>query len=125
MKSKILNKIISKIINRKKKNVTSKKYLNVFNKLKKKKEAFDVASRVRHMHDSRFFFHPNDNIINNNKYINFSFNKIIGAEHAPVVLMVRHQSDKLDLSSERIPDSNPGWSDSASFSKNKLKESVR
>lgn len=91
------------------------------NYIKKKKEAFDVAPIVRHLLDSRLFFPPNDNITNNNKYINFSFDNLTGAEHAPVVSMVRHQPDELDLPTGRNLGSNPSWSDSASlFSKRSI-----
>ncbi len=46
----------------------------------KKEKAFDVALMIKQ------FFHPNDNIYNNNKYINFSIYNNLCAEYAAVVL---------------------------------------
>ena len=88
-------------------------------KSKKNKEAFDVAPIVRQ------FFHPNDSNLMNNKYINFSVDNNTGAEGAaPVASTVRRQPDELDLSSERIPGANPGWSASALFSNSNIKKTM-
>lgn len=75
---------------------------------KKNKKAKNIAQIVRHF-SQKYKIHKKNN------YINFSIDNNTGAEsNAPVVQMVGHQPQKLDLLPRRSPGSIPGWSVSAS-----------
>ncbi len=79
---------------------------------RKKKEAFDIASKVMLLPDKQHLFHRL-NYINSLNYIKFSIGDNFAVD-APVALKVMQRSDEPCLF-HRLPGSNPGWGATAPF----------